>query len=79
MFGHTLWIQLIHLMSQWLFVDDQTHPVVVTAPGMDDSGSRHVRQLCLDDLVMALLIAGVLEMDGRSESIVHALHGTDSI
>ena len=32
-----------------------------------------------DDLVMALLIAGVSEMDEKSESIVWMLHGTDSI
>ena len=51
----------------------------VTAPCKDGSGSRHVGQFCLDDLVMALLIAGVPEMDGKSESIICTLNQTDSI
>ena len=46
---------------------------------MEDSGSGCVRQLWLDNIVMALLIAGVSEMDGKSESIVYTLHETDSI
>ena len=65
--------------DQLLPLDDWSHLVLILLLIQMTVGSRHVRCLCLDDLVMALLIVGVSGMDGRRESIVWVLHETASI